>query len=637
MLKCYSIFTFLLVFSITLNAQNSKIDSLERLLNKHTVDTTKVDILLDLGARLSTNSPSKAIQYINQAEKISAKLKDSSRLALSYNRLGVAYYYITDYTKALEYYLKSYGINQAIGNQKNLANNYNNVGLIYYKLKQYVEALFFTKQAIQVNKKIGNEPQLAQNYNNLGIIYKVLNKRDSAIQAYNQSLKINQQLNRRQSLIYNYNNIGDIHFENKEYSDALNYFLKAYDLSVEFDNLHEQASTLNNIASSSTYLDRFDYAQKCIDKALKIIKNLNSKDLEIENLKCQIDLFTRSRNFKQANEIYDKYNKLKDSLWISQQIDQISQFRMLYETEKKDREIALLRLNNSLQKTELEKQRIIKFSFIAFFLISIVLIILAYRLLILKNKANSRLEKLVQLRTADLQKAKDEAEKSDKLKTSFLSNMSHEVRTPLNAIIGYTYLLENTNEDNKDVKSFIKEISNSGDNLLKLFENITYLTQLENNAIEVKPAKCEVNKIFDALLSKYNKLIAKNNLEITLNCKVDKSSPIEVITDENILLQIFEILIENSIKFTEKGEINFGIKTTTPRLLFFVQDTGFGINPEDINNVFDKFKKFNYTTSRLFEGAGIGLTIAKKNVELLNGEISIQSEPGKGTLVEFKI
>jgi signal transduction histidine kinase len=266
-----------------------------------------------------------------------------------------------------------------------------------------------------------------------------------------------------------------------------------------------------------------------------------------------------------------------------------------------------------------------------------VVIILIYRLLQLKSQANKGLEKLVKIRTAELQQAKEEAEKSDHLKTSFLSNMSHEVRTPLNAIIGYSYLLENNDEDSKEVKKYIKEISNSGDNLLKLFENITYLTQLENNDVLIKISSCSIDKIFDTLLLKYNTLITKNSLDIRFTCNFDKTGPLEIITDKNILMRIFEILIENSIKFTEHGEISFGIKSTSPQFKFFVQDTGFGINPDDISSVFDKFRKFNYTTSRLFEGAGIGLTIAKKNVELLRGEITIQSELGKGTLVEFTI
>jgi len=397
----------LFVWACNVNAQNSQVDSLKKLLDSTTIDSTKIDLLIELGINLSTNSPSDAIDYLNSAEKIAYRVNDSSRLAISYNRLGVVYYYISDYTKALEYYIKSYNINQAIGNEKNLANNYNNIGLVYYQTKQYREALYFTNHAVVINKKWNNRSSLAQNYNNIGIIYRALGKRDSALMAYNQSLDINEKLQRTQSLVYNYNNLGNIYLDNKDYSSAISCFQKALKLNEKSINLHEKALILNNIANTSILLGQYDYAEKSIIMAYKIIKQINSKDLEIENLKYRIDLYSRVKNYRRAIEIYNIYDLLKDSLWAAEQFDQISKFKLLNETEKKDREITLLKTRNALQKAQLDKQRVIKISLIIFIIIGLIVVLLSLWIYKLKSQANKYLKMLADERQAKQQKAKD--------------------------------------------------------------------------------------------------------------------------------------------------------------------------------------------------------------------------------------
>jgi len=225
--------------------------------------------------------------------------------------------------------------------------------------------------------------------------------------AYNQSLDINEKLQRTQSLVYNYNNLGNIYLDNKDYSSAISCFQKALKLNEKSINLHEKALILNNIANTSILLGQYDYAEKSIIMAYKIIKQINSKDLEIENLKYRIDLYSRVKNYRRAIEIYNIYDLLKDSLWAAEQFDQISKFKLLNETEKKDREITLLKTRNALQKAQLDKQRVIKISLIIFIIIGLIVVLLSLWIYKLKSQANKYLKMLADERQAKQQKAKD--------------------------------------------------------------------------------------------------------------------------------------------------------------------------------------------------------------------------------------
>lgn len=238
-------------------------------------------------------------------------------------------------------------------------------------------------------------------------------------------------------------------------------------------------------------------------------------------------------------------------------------------------------------------------------------------------------------RAEELIIAKDRAEESDRLKTAFLQNMSHEIRTPLNGIIGFSELLNSENITKAEIKSYTAIITQSGKRLMEIINNILDISRIQTGQIIIEQKMILVNSIFADLLSFFSPLAGTKN--INLRCPNLDGKGIIIFSDELKLHQIFVNLINNAIKFTKSGEIDFGCVEEDNFVKFYVKDTGIGIPKELFDKVFDRFVQVEKSLTRNYEGAGLGLAISRGFVELLGGKIWVESEIGKSTTFYFNL
>lgn len=256
----------------------------------------------------------------------------------------------------------------------------------------------------------------------------------------------------------------------------------------------------------------------------------------------------------------------------------------------------------------------------------------------LQNLEFAKLNKELHQTNIELKHAKDKAEESDRLKTAFLQNMSHEIRTPMNAIMGFSDLLV-MNFDNKDkLHKFSDIIGQRCNDLLEIINDILDIAKIESGQLTVNNDECDLNELFIELSSffvEYQKRIGKQHIDFTLQA-FDNPSQNLIMTDKVKLKQIFINLISNAFKFTENGSIKGGCKfDENQNPIFYVSDTGLGIPLEKQQFIYERFSQINQGSKMNIGGTGLGLPIVKGLVNLLGGEIHLDSEPKKGSTFYF--
>ena len=238
----------------------------------------------------------------------------------------------------------------------------------------------------------------------------------------------------------------------------------------------------------------------------------------------------------------------------------------------------------------------------------------------------------------ELEKAKKEAEESNELKSAFLSNISHEFRTPINAIIGFSNLLKNQDVDNVKQKGFVDNILISSGKLLKMVDNLLYVSKVDSNQLNYTLKTFKINETLREVKAHLNsQLTNKPQVNFKLVFPND-SEDVQIESDRDKLIQIVDNLADNAIKFTNSGSVELGYyidNNSTP--VFYIRDTGIGISQEKQKHIFEVFRQLDYEANRKFEGFGLGLTLCKKLIQLLEGEIWFDSEEGIGSNFYFRL
>ena len=233
-------------------------------------------------------------------------------------------------------------------------------------------------------------------------------------------------------------------------------------------------------------------------------------------------------------------------------------------------------------------------------------------------------------------KAKESAEETDRLKSNFLANMSHEIRTPMNGILGFAELLKTKNLSGKEQEKYLQIIEKSGDRMLNILNNIIDFSKIESGMMELDIKALNLNQKLEYIYSFFQPEIENKGMQFLLSKSLPEyKSFIE--TDNEKLLAILTNLVKNAIKFTKEGTIELGYLLKGNFLEFFVRDTGIGIDVERQKTIFERFIQADISDKSTFQGAGLGLSISKAFVEILGGQLWLESEKGEGSTFYFTL
>lgn len=628
---------YLLFFSILIsclsatgefqNTSISKIDSLKNLL-KLSSDTNQINILIELSSAYLSISPQKSIEYGDSALALALYYDNRIKQINALNNIGNIYCYIKNYDKALEYFKKAIQIAQDFGDSEGVARFLNNIGIIYTEKQEFENAILYYQSSLIIYQEADNKRGIASILNDIGYIFFVQGDYENAMENYQKSQKINRELGDQWDIANTSRNIGGIYLEQGKYNDALLYF----------------------------------------KESLNMARKIGSNELLQNCYHTLSELYLGIKDYKKSLEYFRLYSLIKDSIYTDETYNKIAALQLGHEIQNKDKENEILQKNNEIQTLKITRGRNINILIIAILLLILLLILFIfsrYRIKFRTNKLlkeknehiekinqellnfNDKLETKVNERTKalqeeilerrqvdiDLKKALKNAEDANYLKNAFLANMSHEIRTPLNGIIGFSSLLvsELSIREDPELYEYAEGIQQSGDRLLHLLNNILDISRIEANDMEIKLAPCQTNEIVKNISELYS--FKANEKGLKLNVKYNEIP--NAIADEANLTKIISDVIDNAIKYTEKGFINV-ITDYDPeenQVLIIIKDTGIGIDESYLKHIFETFSQESLGYSREFQGAGLGLPLAKRVIELMGGKVKVESKKTVGTTV----
>ena len=416
--------------------------------------------------------------------------------------------------------------------------------------------------------------------------------------------------------------IGSVYSLLKQYDKSLAYIQEAIDGQYKIGNMVEYYRLLEYKAE--VLFQKGDF-KTAIDISKNVISNISvsyEANAYIGALRNLSESYSKDGDYKEAYQYRIKYEQVNDSLNSAQSKKNITEAQTKYETEKKDKEIVV-------QKTQLNRQRFINYGVVAIAVLLILFLAFVYRNFLQKKKAN-----------VELQKAKETAEQSERFKQQFLANMSHEIRTPMNAVMGMTALVLDSPLNPKQRK-YLTGVKKASDNLLHIINDILDLSKIEAGKIELEQIDFSVRDLIEQVCETLKHKADEKGIELISDVAVNV--PEVIIGDSMRLNQVLLNLAGNAIKFTEKGSVEISVKTNSSpnyelqSLNFSITDTGIGIQKEKLEHVFESFSQAHSSDTRKFGGTGLGLTISKQLVELMGGNISIESEEGSGSTFSFTL
>jgi len=600
------------------------------------------DVLYNIGYLYDVRGEKiKALNYYKRSARISDSLKKYVDMAATLNTIGLLYYSWGDYKTALKYYEQSFSVMEEEGNKSGMAHTLNNLGILYYDWGQEEQALNSYLMSLRLEKEIGNEAGLSASYNNIGIIYADLGEYDQALKYYQNALAIDKKYNDQAGVAACLNNLGELYFELGDKQRAIKTLMQSLAIERNLGIPENLSNAYNTLAELFHKMGEQELALLYNDSSYNLVKPIESPDMLKNNYLLYSQIYESLGSNKEALNYHKKYHALRDSLFSQSALQQISIIQSKHAVDQQEKEIELLNSKNQLQALELEnkhmvmqRQKVIIHVAISSFVVLLFFASLFYYQFRQKKKAYSLLDiknkELLQKRN-EIFMAKEKAEESDRIKSSFLANISHELRTPLNGILGFADILQNELPEPMH-KEMAEVIHFSGMRLLDTLNSIIDLSIIENNKMELYITRFDLVELIKEKVALFNVIANNKNLEVVQHCQVDK---INIHCDPKLLTNTLNNLIDNAVKYTRDGVITIeaGVddESDRPMVWIKVSDTGIGIPENRLNHIFDRFTQVSEGQTREFEGTGLGLTISKKYIELLQGTISVTSEPGKGS------
>ena len=477
------------------------------------------------------------------------------------------------------------------------------LGNIYRDHGDLANVLTHFEKALGIYEELGDEFSQSVILTSISNLLYDLNDYDSALEYALKCLPIFERAHSPNSLNNIYNTLGNIYFKKEQFTDALNYF--------EGNLSNSESETLAHVMAESG-LGKVYYKMENYESAYKYLISALTQAQQLGNVEVQIIChYYLGRMYMDVNDYTQSLQCLNNAYNLANEYMRRHDLMSVHETLSMlyDKIGDIPQAFHHLKSYELLKEEIFKQATI-------------------NELRNLQVRQQIEL----AQKEKEVAEKTAFLKHQFMANMSHEIRTPMNAIVGMTRLLL-SKEPKPEQLRYLNAIQQSADNLLVIINDILDLSKIEAGKIVIEQTDFTIREVLKSVKDMLMLRAEEKHIEFRIN--VDDAIPKRLVGDPTRLNQVLINLAGNAVKFTEKGyvEIKASIHNNSDKLWlqFDVIDTGIGIAPDYVETIFDSFTQAGTDITRKFGGTGLGLTISRQLVNLMEGDISVKSELQQGT------
>ncbi|WP_104735610.1 ATP-binding response regulator [Hanstruepera ponticola] len=564
-------------------------------------------------------------------------------------------------TQAIKHYnnneimLAFNSFNDAIKLSDSISDNYGNavanfnLGNIYAYMHEYVDSKACYERMLASSLKIDDNYLIANSYKSLAKLSEIQHPNE-VIPNLEKALEYAQKtdvrdldnIDKQKSVLFDIRMyLSSIYLNKNNYDSALIYLLRAE------NNLNDLSYNAYNSAffnySYGLYFIQKELYNKANDKFIQAIEHLqgNTHDLNSNLLFSKIykDLSLSYAQLEDTDMAYyalKEHNSFRDEFINEEKVRQenISKSKFYLAEYKQIAESA----NNErlIQEQITQKVKNINIIIIITSIVLVISLIMIYR----NYRSKRKLSQILEAQNKQLEIAKDQAEKSSQLKTKFISNVTHELRTPLYGVVGLTSLLLKRNDLSERDGKFLKSLKYSGDYLLNLINDILQIGKIESQKMELKPTSVNIRELVDNIIDSFEYKLQETNNKIKV--EIDGKVPTFLKCDGVRLSQVLINLVGNSVKFTE-NDITFveikvlNIKPENVCLHFSVKDNGPGIPKEKQDSIFENFLQLDENNNINYKGTGLGLSITKNLVELFGSTIKLESEVGQGSTFSFDV
>lgn len=659
---------FLVLASMTAGAQ-IHIDSLEQELKKDISDSLKIEIHLQLSQAFTYVDLVKSQHYIKEAVDLSEKKKWDWAKAKSYTQLSCYYTLLGDYSTALRYDNLALHSSVAAKDTVHISKAYNNVGNDYHDIGEYDEAYFYLTQSFTLARAVGDSLLMAISLHNVGRVFKELGQHSRALDYLKLSLKISKKINDIEAESYYYHEAGDLQLRSGDYDSALISLLHALKLAREQHLLALVPKTMARIASvylqgddyetplayyDSAYLlhqktgnrfglaevelgrgkvffetKEFSTAQQYVERSLAMAQGLNARLLAIQCYQNLYSIWEQKGEYDKALNYFKQYKALEDSLFSQEMQQKLYRDQIRFETESRDFQIAALSQTDARQKDALKREEFIRNILVVVFALSVILLVTVYR----SGQRRKQINHLLLKHQEETERRSEELQRLNQVKDKFFSIISHDLRSPINALSGILDLMAKGALTQEDFEEQTRELRMRFNHTRTLLNNLLDWTLLQMDKLSLQPARIYLQKIVD---DNIQLLTSLNSKKIDLINEVPQKAV--GFADSNTINLVIRNLMTNAIKFTnDGGKVTISASEQEQTWLLKVHDNGIGIKPEVQKILFDKTSPYTTRGTANEKGTGLGLILCKEFIEKNNGRIWVESDEGKGSTFWFTI